>query len=103
MTAELVHIYDWLDDPETGPPEVKDFFESMVAPAYKKDYSKIHNTLLSCTYKGKRYRCIGTSRMGDIWLTSDFTKAYGYELRIYINEVSNFKIEEIVNDTQSNH
>lgn len=37
---------------------------------------------LFCTYEDKRYRCIGASRLGDVWLVADFTKDNGYDLRV---------------------
>lgn len=35
---------------------------------------------LFCTHGGNRYRITGASRMGDIWLASDFSKEHGYDL-----------------------
>ncbi len=40
---------------------------------------------LFCTYGGKRYRVIGASRMGDVWLTSNLENSSGYELRVTPN------------------
>jgi hypothetical protein len=37
---------------------------------------------LFCTYEGKRYRVIGASRMGDIWLVAKFDVDHGYDLRV---------------------
>jgi len=37
---------------------------------------------LFCTYEGKRWRCTGASRMGDVWLTADMNRTTGYELRV---------------------
>lgn len=37
---------------------------------------------LFATYEGKRYRVIGASRMGDVWLTKDFTRENGYDKRV---------------------
>jgi len=41
---------------------------------------------LFCTYEGKRYRCTGSSRLGDVWLTSDFNRDTGYELRVNVED-----------------
>ena len=49
---------------------------------------------LFCTYMGRRYRCTGASRLGDIWLTSDFQRDRGYELRVDIEKCSNWGKEE---------
>ena len=53
-------------------------------PAYmaSKFQPFIQDRLLFCTYGGKRYRCTGASRMGDVWLTSKFEQHTGYELRV---------------------
>ncbi len=50
----------------------------------------IRQYTLFCTYKGVRYRVTGASRMGDIWLTPDFTQETGYKLRVAISECSEF-------------
>jgi len=44
------------------------------------EFMKHHK--LFCTYDGKRYRCTGASRMGDIWLAKDFHQTTGYDKRI---------------------
>ena len=45
---------------------------------------------LFCSWKGKRYRVTGASRLGDIWLTSDFCKETGYEHRVDLTECSDW-------------
>ncbi len=45
---------------------------------------------LFCDYEGKRYRCIGASRLGDVWLTKDLTRDVGYELRVDPAECGNW-------------
>lgn len=44
---------------------------------------------LYCTYKDKRYRYVGHSRLGDVWITSDFSNS-GYELRVSILDLEDF-------------
>ncbi len=39
---------------------------------------------LFCTYKGKRYRCTGASRYGDVWLNEDLKADAGYQLRVNV-------------------
>jgi len=46
---------------------------------------------LFCTYDSKRYRCTGASRLGDVWLTSDFNQEQGYELRVDINDCNEWE------------
>ena len=47
---------------------------------------QIGKYLLFCTYQGKRYRVTGCSRLGDIWLTADFKRDVGYELRVDVDD-----------------
>lgn len=37
---------------------------------------------LFCTYKGKRRRVTGASRLGDIWLADDYEQCVGYNYRV---------------------
>lgn len=41
---------------------------------------------LFCTYQGMRYRCIGGSRFGDVWLTTNHNADHGYEKRVEVSE-----------------
>lgn len=43
---------------------------------------------LFCTYRNKRYRVTGASRMGDIWLAEDFNRDSGYDLRVDLADCS---------------
>ena len=43
---------------------------------------------LFCTYNGRRYRCTGASRMGDVWLVEDFRRDAGYDIRVYVIQCS---------------
>jgi len=45
---------------------------------------------LFCTYKNIKYRVTGASRLGDIWLVKDHTRIIGYDLRVDIDDCSNF-------------
>jgi hypothetical protein len=48
------------------------------------------NRKLFCTFREKRYRVIGASRMGDIWLTKDFTRDAGYDLRVDVDQCTDW-------------
>lgn len=43
---------------------------------------------LYCTYKDKRYRVTGASRMGDIYLTENLEQEIGYDLRVSLDYCS---------------
>jgi hypothetical protein len=42
---------------------------------------------LYCDYKESRYRVVGCSRMGDVWLTKDFTSTQ-YQERVDVADCS---------------
>lgn len=95
--SEMLHVDDWIcdmgldDKPEDG--------ETMYArwlmmhwrlPAYmKNNFGRyIADKKLFCTYEGTRYRCIGGSRMGDVWLTTNLYAECGYEKRVDVAKCS---------------
>ena len=84
-----------MDDESTGPADVKEWLEHFRRPAVDKDYEWLRSKKLFCTYKdGKRYRCIGCSRMGYVWLTEDFGWERCYDKRVDIDECSNWEVIE---------
>lgn len=46
---------------------------------------------LYCTWKGKRYRVTGCSRLGDVWLSKGFNRNTGYDHRVDVEECSDWK------------
>lgn len=90
----MIHIDDWLDDSTTGPPELKRWFEAFRKPAMYKDHHFLNSKVLTCTYQGKRYRCTGCSRLGDVWLNSDMSTTHGYEHRVDIMDCTDWKIND---------
>lgn len=49
---------------------------------------------LFCTYKdGKRYKVTGASRLGDVWLHTDFNADHGYTNRVDITDCTNWSKE----------
>ncbi|HEY5234963.1 MAG TPA: hypothetical protein VIJ14_02195 [Rhabdochlamydiaceae bacterium] len=45
---------------------------------------------LFCDYGDQRYRVTGCSRLGDIWLSTNFKADAGYDLRVDLEECSNW-------------
>jgi hypothetical protein len=94
----MTHIDDWLDEPATNETEkqkqVKEWLEHYRRPAAYKDHKWLSARVLLCDYEGKRYRCIGCSRMGDVWLTTNFEAEYGYEKRIDVTGCSNWEVRQ---------
>lgn len=94
-----MHIDDWIDlciattnDNNKGERYARWFFIWKRMPAWMQNSLRefYNDAELFCDYKGKRYRCTGASRMGDVCLTEDFNKEYGYELRVDVEECSNW-------------
>lgn len=91
-----MHIDEWVDDPcpitdgNQGERYAKWFFVWKRMPAWmQSSLAEFYNDAkLFCQYKGKKYRCTGASRMGDVWLTSDFSQDQGYELRVDVDDCS---------------
>jgi hypothetical protein len=90
----MTHIDDWLDERHAKAPTAEgekfalEWLEHFRRPAYKQDHAWLAQNALFCTYKGERYRCIGASRLGDVWLTSHYERTHGYDLRIDVADCS---------------
>jgi len=84
------HIYDWIVFPDKTPDETyaREWFYKFTVPAVQKDYEWLTTNKLFCTYDNKRYRVVGASRMGDVWLSTHFYREHGYERRIEVDGCS---------------
>lgn len=85
----MTHVDQWLDTPSLNKDSEGEDYAKFVLdykrmPAYKQfAYSKwMSQFKLFCTYEGKRFRCTGASRLGDVWLTSNFDQENGYTHRV---------------------
>jgi hypothetical protein len=97
-----MHVDEWLDqgayevvkNPETAYARfVLDMFR---LPAWKNAaYAPwLNQYKLFCTYTdGKRYRCTGASRMGDVWLATDFQRDAGYDLRVDVTNCTDWSAQ----------
>lgn len=86
----MLHVDDWLDMPPANENEAlaKQFLEHCRRPAVNKNYEWIATNPLFCTYRGERWRVLGASRLGDVWLTKHFERVNGYDVRIDVAECS---------------
>lgn len=86
----------WMTEPAADEVEakVKEWFREFRRPAVHTNYDWLNARRLTCDYKGKRYRCIGASRLGDVWLTDRMDTLYGYQHRVDVSDCSNWAIEE---------
>jgi hypothetical protein len=68
------------------------FFALHRFPAVLKiDFERwINKHKLFCTYREKRYRVTGCSRLGDVWLAKDFKREIGYDLRVDVKDCMEF-------------
>jgi len=74
----------------------KAWFNQFCKPAMDKDQKWLTENKLFCMYKGKKYRCIGASRLGDVWLTEHFEREFGYDLRVDVADCSYWGDKECV-------
>ena len=69
-----MHIDDWLgrSAKDEGEKWAKEFLGKFRRPAIEKCDGWIEEHALFCTYNGERWRVLGASRLGDVWLTKHF-------------------------------
>jgi hypothetical protein len=92
MFEPRLHVDDWLDMPPADEAErwAKEFLEYCRRPAIDQSDAWRREHRLFCSYGGKRYRCTGASRLGDVYLTRKFDRIFGYELRVWVEECSDW-------------
>jgi hypothetical protein len=94
----MKHVDEWIDEPNMVKPEnrglryAKWFLLIKRMPVWMQiAFKEFHGDMkLFCMYKGEKYRCTGASRFGDIYLTEDFNRERGYELRVDLTECSDW-------------
>ena len=86
-----MHVDEFIDD-FSKDKYARFFFMPHRLPAFMQfDFGEwIKQYKLFCTYKGNWYRCTGASRLGDVWLTKDFNREIGYDLRVDVEECMNW-------------
>ncbi len=82
-----MHIDDFIDDPASDR-YAREWFALFRRPAIDK-LRDPNPTKLFCTFRGKRWRVMGCSRLGDVWLNvTTHEPEYGYLLREDVDECS---------------
>jgi hypothetical protein len=91
ISGPFVHVDDFIDNPRTDA-YASWFFNLHRLPAVLKFKfgDLIDQYQLYCDYQGERYRVTGASRLGDVWLTTDFSQSSGYQKRVDVAECSGF-------------
>lgn len=69
---------------------VLDFLSVARAPAYRQGDAPP----LYATYEGRRVRVTMASRFGDVGITTDLSRRYGYDRRVYLPDLSDFSSTE---------
>jgi hypothetical protein len=86
-----MHIDDFIINPNTDDYAAWMFNYFRMPAISKIRFEKfMKDSKLFCTYAGKRYRVTGASRMGDVWLATDFKRDTGYDLRVDVEECTNW-------------
>lgn len=88
----MLHVDDYLDGPDPDP-IAKEFLEHARRHATNKSHSWLAKNAPTVLYRGKRYYCVGASRLGDVWLKDrsddSHPNAY-YDLRVDVAELSDW-------------
>jgi hypothetical protein len=83
------HVDDFIGDHDSDDYASFFLFLSRLSAFERSRYGRwIGQYKLFCTYQGKRYRCTGASRLGDVWLATNFDRDTGYDLRVDVAECS---------------
>lgn len=82
------HCDDYIDD-LSAPAALRKFLAFARAPAHGQLLPKPHPTLFA-DHEGRRVRVTMASRLGDIGITTDHSREFGYECRVLVSALSNF-------------
>ena len=94
----MEHVDDFIDKPLIPTPENRNvryaqwFLDAKRMPAFmQRNFAEFYGDIkLFCIYNGKKFRCTGCSRMGDVWLRKDFEEDSGYDLRVDVSKCSDW-------------
>ncbi len=89
--AKMVHVDDFIEDVTQDSYARFMFNHFRLSAALKFDFNEfVTDCRLFGTYKGERFRITGASGFGYVCLARDFERNTGYDLRVAVNEVSDF-------------
>jgi hypothetical protein len=85
-------LYDW-----TVLTVVKTWLNIFLTPAFmqKECTDWLASQVITVEYEGVRYRLVGCSTMGDVWLAADLNKECGYDKRVMVDDLSNWQVKGI--------
>lgn len=88
-----MHVDDYLDS--DNPDQVAHtYLEHARRPAIHQDKGWLHANAPFVTWRGVEYRCVGASRLGDVWLKELAQFGAGgsyYDHRVDIDELSGWR------------
>jgi hypothetical protein len=86
----ITHVDDYLAAPGSDP-IAKEFLEHIRRPVMRRDPAWVAANTPWVRWQGKRYRCVGASRLGDVWLKGDGPANAYYDHRVDIAELSGWE------------
>ncbi len=95
----MTHIDDWLETAVCSYDEniqYAAFFlhhKRLSATAQNAFFKFLGDIKLFCIYEGKKMQCTGAYRLGDVWLTHDFERSNGYDLRVDVADCKDWSKE----------
>lgn len=82
-----MHIDEFIDSDETDKGASWFFMLARFPARHQSKFAEyIGKYELYCKYNGDRYRVTGASRLGDVWLSNDFGRSAGYDLRVNVDD-----------------
>jgi len=92
-------VWDWIGIPpkDEHEREAKEWLTRYLRPAYDKIADGTDKWLdarvVTCRWRDGRYRCVGASRLGDVWLRDEGSTRY-YDHRVDVSQLSDWICEE---------
>ena len=85
----MTHIDEWIDDRKSDDYAAWVLNHFRLPATLKMRFAKfMEEHKLFCDYEGSRYRVTGASRLGDVWLATDFNRDTGYDFRVDVAKCS---------------
>lgn len=88
IESDVRHCDDYIDDPDASEP-LRKFLAFARAPAHGQLLPKPHPKLFA-DFEGKRVRVTMASRLGNVGITADLDREFGYDCRVGVAALSNF-------------
>lgn len=86
-----MHVDDFIDDPYGNKYARWVLMHFRLRASLSCSFSQfMKDKNIFCKYEDRVYKVIGASRMGDIWLCKDFEAVNGYDLRVDIDNCSDW-------------